>query len=37
MFIVQPSRMAAVRQALFQLREVPVGPEVHGSRILLPA
>ncbi|HEU0209484.1 MAG TPA: hypothetical protein VFQ78_10955 [Candidatus Udaeobacter sp.] len=37
MFIVRPSRLAAVRQALFQLREVPVGPEVHGSRILLPA
>lgn len=37
MFIVQPNRLGPVRQALFQLREVPVGPEVHGSRILLPA
>lgn len=37
MFIVPPNRVGAVRQALFQLREVPVGPEVHGSRILLPA
>lgn len=37
MFVVQPKRRAAVRQALFQLLEVPVGAEVHGSRVLLPA
>jgi Predicted kinase related to galactokinase and mevalonate kinase len=37
MFVVQPHRQAAVRQALFQLLEVPIRPEVHGSRVLLPA
>ncbi|MGH7233312.1 MAG: GHMP kinase [Nitrospiraceae bacterium] len=34
-FVVPPERRQAVRQALCDLREVPVGPEVHGSQILL--
>lgn len=37
MFIVSPARQAAVRNALFQLFEMPVRPEVHGSRVLLPS
>jgi D-glycero-alpha-D-manno-heptose-7-phosphate kinase len=37
MFIVQPHRQAAVRHALFQLLEMQIRPEVHGSRVLLPA
>ena len=35
LFIVPPERHQQVRQALPDLREVPVGPEVHGSQILL--
>lgn len=36
LFLVKPERQAAVRAALSELREVPVRPEVHGSRVLLP-
>jgi D-glycero-alpha-D-manno-heptose-7-phosphate kinase len=36
LFVVNPEKQAAVRQALAQLLEVPVRYEVHGSRVLLP-
>jgi D-glycero-alpha-D-manno-heptose-7-phosphate kinase len=36
LFIVQPDKRAAVRQALSNLLEVPIRFEVHGSRVLLP-
>lgn len=36
LFIVQPAKQAAVRQALSQILEVPIHFEVHGSRVLLP-
>jgi D-glycero-alpha-D-manno-heptose-7-phosphate kinase len=36
LFIVQPERQPAVRQALAQILEVPIRFEVHGSRVLLP-
>ncbi|HWQ52555.1 MAG TPA: hypothetical protein VN442_02645 [Bryobacteraceae bacterium] len=36
LFLVRPERQAAVRAALSDLRQVPVRPEVHGSRVLLP-
>ena len=36
LFVVAPERQEAVRQALDDLIEVPVGYEVHGSRVLLP-
>jgi len=36
LFIVQPGKQTAVRQALASLREVPIRFEVHGSRVLLP-
>lgn len=35
LFLVPFSRQSAVRQALGDLREVSIGPEVHGSQILL--
>lgn len=34
LFIVPPERQSAVRNALADLKEVPVGPEAHGSQIL---
>jgi D-glycero-alpha-D-manno-heptose-7-phosphate kinase len=34
LFLVPPDRQNAVRQALADLQEVPVGPEAHGSQIL---
>lgn len=36
LFVVKPEKQSAVRQALFNLLEVPVHYEVHGSRVLLP-
>lgn len=36
LFLVRPERQAAVRAALSDLRQVPVRPEVHGSRVLMP-
>jgi D-glycero-alpha-D-manno-heptose-7-phosphate kinase len=36
LFIVEPERQDAVRAALSDLIEVPIGYEVHGSRVLLP-
>jgi D-glycero-alpha-D-manno-heptose-7-phosphate kinase len=36
LFIVQPEKQNAVRQALSKLTEVPVRYEVRGSRVLLP-
>lgn len=36
LFIVQPEKQNAVRQALSKLLEVPVRYEVRGSRVLLP-
>jgi D-glycero-alpha-D-manno-heptose-7-phosphate kinase len=36
LFIVEPERKDAVREALSDLIEVPVSYEVHGSRVLLP-
>ena len=36
LFVAEPERQAAVRRALGDLIEVPVGYEVHGSRVLLP-
>ena len=36
LFVVAPERQEAVREALEDLVEVPVGYEVHGSRVLLP-
>jgi D-glycero-alpha-D-manno-heptose-7-phosphate kinase len=35
LFIAPPERHASVCEALPQLRKVPIGPEVHGSQILL--
>lgn len=37
LFIVRPEKHQAVRQALSDLREVAIRPEVHGSRVLLPS
>lgn len=37
LFIVQPEKQPAVRQALPSLTEVPIRFEVHGSRVLLPS
>ncbi len=34
LFVVRPDRQAAVRKALCELVEVPVGCEVHGSQVL---
>ncbi|GKS58297.1 GHMP kinase [Nitrospira sp.] len=34
-FVVPPARQNGVRQVLSSLREVKIGPEVHGSQILL--
>jgi D-glycero-alpha-D-manno-heptose-7-phosphate kinase len=36
LIVVQPENRAAVREALSELTEVDVRPEVHGSQILLP-
>ncbi len=36
LFLVQPEKQAAVRNALSELLEVPIRFEVHGSRVLLP-
>jgi len=36
LFLVQPEKQQAVRQALSELLEVPIRFEVHGSRVLLP-
>jgi D-glycero-alpha-D-manno-heptose-7-phosphate kinase len=36
LFIVKPDLQQCVRQALGCLTEVPVGPEVHGSQVVLP-
>jgi D-glycero-alpha-D-manno-heptose-7-phosphate kinase len=36
LFVVEPGRQDDVRAALSDLIEVPVGYEVHGSRVLLP-
>jgi len=36
LFVAEPARQQAVREALSDLIEVPVGYEVHGSRVLLP-
>lgn len=36
LFVVEPERQDAVREALRDLVEVPVGYEVHGSRVLIP-
>lgn len=36
MFIVKPERRERVRQALGHLASVPIGYEVHGSRVLYP-
>jgi D-glycero-alpha-D-manno-heptose-7-phosphate kinase len=35
LFIVRPERHAAVRQALSDIRQVAVGPEVHGTQLLI--
>jgi D-glycero-alpha-D-manno-heptose-7-phosphate kinase len=35
LFVVPLPNQDAVRQALAELREVPIGPEAHGSHILL--
>jgi D-glycero-alpha-D-manno-heptose-7-phosphate kinase len=37
LFVVRPERQEAVRAALAELTEVPIGYDVHGSRLLLPA
>jgi len=37
MFIVKPERQEAVRQALSDLKWVPIRYEVHGSRVLYPS
>lgn len=36
LFVVPPEHQDAVREALHELVEVPVGYEVHGSRVLIP-
>jgi D-glycero-alpha-D-manno-heptose-7-phosphate kinase len=36
LFIVPPGRQAALRAALHDLRELPVGYEAHGARLLFP-
>jgi D-glycero-alpha-D-manno-heptose-7-phosphate kinase len=36
LFIVSPERRQAVQSTLSELTEVPIGYEVHGSRVLLP-
>lgn len=36
LFVVQPERQAFVREALSDLTEVSIRPEVHGSRVMLP-
>lgn len=35
LFVVPPMHQDAVRKAISELPEVPIGPEVHGSQILL--
>jgi D-glycero-alpha-D-manno-heptose-7-phosphate kinase len=35
LFVASPEQHERVRRALSDLREIPVGPEVHGSQILL--
>ena len=35
LFVVPPTHQDAVRKALPELTDVPIGPEVHGSQILL--
>jgi D-glycero-alpha-D-manno-heptose-7-phosphate kinase len=35
LFVVPPTHQNAVKEALPELTEVPIGPEVHGSQILL--
>ena len=35
LFVVPPTHQDAVRKALSELTDVPIGPEVHGSQILL--
>lgn len=37
MFVVKPEKREAVRQALSELTLVPLGYEVHGSRVLYPS
>jgi D-glycero-alpha-D-manno-heptose-7-phosphate kinase len=37
MFIVKPEKRERVRQSLAQLGLVPLGYEVHGSRVLYPS
>lgn len=37
MFIVKPEKHESVRQSLSELRLVPLGYEVHGSRVLYPS
>lgn len=36
MFLVKPDKQEGVRQALAELKSVPLGYEVHGSRVLYP-
>jgi D-glycero-alpha-D-manno-heptose-7-phosphate kinase len=36
LFVVPPDRQPAVRRALRDLVEMPVQPEVHGSRVVIP-
>lgn len=36
LFLATPDRRAAIRQALADLQEIAVRPEVYGSRVLLP-
>ncbi len=36
LFVIQPEKQNAVRQALSKLLEIPIHHEVHGSRVLLP-
>jgi D-glycero-alpha-D-manno-heptose-7-phosphate kinase len=36
LFIVRPERRQQVQSALSELTEIPIGYEVHGSRVLLP-
>jgi D-glycero-alpha-D-manno-heptose-7-phosphate kinase len=37
LFIAAPERQSAIRESLSELLEVKVGPDVYGSRVLLPA
>ena len=36
-FVVEPGRQGSVRRALSDMIEVPIGHEVHGSQIIVPA